>query len=143
MSKQLKIVLIVMFVCTMFLGIGYAGITSISLEIDGDASLPRQRGIYISNITLDSITHTQASSQVINTYYQTMMNTRVVLGEESDSQVTYEVTIYNGTNTKRAFDGVVFDPSFYSNNEIQYVLSNLAIGDEIAPKTSKTFQITF
>ncbi len=141
MKKTIYFIMI--FFSVLFLGIGYATISNISLEIDGDASLEGQNNIYISSMTLDSTTHATASSQIINTYYQTMINTRTVLGEESDSQVTYEITIHNASDKTKVFQGVAFDSEFYSNNEITYTLSNLSVGDEVESGDDITFQITF
>ena len=142
MKKAITFI-VTIFCCVLITGIGYASVSNIQLELDGTASLPGQRGIYISSITLDSTTHADSSSQIINTYYQTLLNTKTVLGEDNDSQVTYEITIKNNTSSKQEFQGVTYDPSFYSNSEIGYILSNLSVGDILEVGESRTFQITF
>ena len=108
--KKLQIIIIFIFV--LFLGIGYASITNITLELDGDASLAGQTGIVISDISVNNVVGTASNSQVINTYYQTMINTRTVLGDDANSTVTYEITIENNSNNEKIFEGVVFDSSF-------------------------------
>ena len=141
--KQSKYAILIVLASILLLGVGYASITNITLELDGDASLAGQTGIVISDISVNNVVGADSNSQVINTYYQTMINTRTVLGDDANSTVTYEITIENNSNNEKIFEGVVFDSSFYSNNEIGYTLNGLNVGDTIDIGDQITFQLTF
>ena len=141
--KNIKGLITIVIISILFLGIGYASISSVNLEIEGDASLIGQTGIVVSDINVDSVVGANSNSQVINTYYQTLINTRTVLGDNANSTVTYEITILNNSNNEKIFEGVVYDPSFYSNSEIGYTLTGLNVGDTLDIGEQVTFQLTF
>ena len=141
--KKRKPLFTIILIAVLFLGIGYATVTSVNLEIEGDAALAGQTGLYISDISVDSVVGTSSASQVINTYYQTMINTRTVLGDNANSTVTYEITLENHSNNVKEFQGIVYDSNYYSNNEIGYTITGLNVGDMLDPGDQVTFQLTF
>lgn len=125
------------------LGIGYASITSINLEITGDASLNKQEGVIISNAVISSSNNVIESQSQVNVYYQTMLDTTVVLSNNSTSYLTYQISITNLGSTKKAFAGVVTDTLFYDNDEITYELDGIHVEDEILAGETKNFTIKF
>ena len=135
------LMLFLLIISMFFFSVGYAAIANVDLGVNGTTSMNGQEGIIISGVTLYQ--KDANSSQWINTYYQTMLDTSIVLDYDLNSYVTYRVTITNQTDTKKQFDGVVTDPSFYSNNDIVYVLSGLSVGEEVAIGDSVTFDVTF
>ena len=66
-NKQFLFLFVVLFGMVAFLGVGYAQITGINLELSGTASLSGQTGIVISNISYSSSVLTDPSESSINT----------------------------------------------------------------------------
>ena len=129
---------------TLFLGVGYASISAIPLEVNGTAQLDHQTGIFITQAEYASGTGVDSSLSNIITFYQTMLNSKVVLSSSnSGSSITYTISIYNDLDASYAFQGIEYDPSFYDNQDIEVVTNGLNIGDTIDSKETKTFTITF
>ena len=53
--KQSKYAILIVLASILLLGVGYASITNITLELDGDASLAGQTSIVISDISSLSV----------------------------------------------------------------------------------------
>ncbi len=140
-----KITLMLGFVIlmTLFLGIGYARISDVNLELTGTAKANRQTGVVISNISYYADNNANLNASNINTYYKTMMDSKVVLANDANSSLTYQVTIKNMTDVTKHFQGVVYDDLFYSNPDIDFELNGLNINDAINAGESITFTITF
>ncbi len=131
------------FVFTFFLGIGYAQISGIDLSVDGVASMSEQSGIIISDIHYSNDNNAILSESKINTYYQTLLDSKNTLGDTLDSYITYEMTITNLTDENVIFDKVVYSSEFYDNEDIIFELTNLQHGDLLEAHEAITFQITF
>lgn len=134
---------IVIFFVTIFLGIGYAQISDIDLTVSGTAMAQRQTGVVISEIDYLSDFKANVSESKINTYYQTMLDSKVSLENDVNSSITYRMTIQNLTDVEKKFSGVVYDNYFYDNPNITFELENLAVGDILNSGESITFNITF
>ena len=135
--------LLLLFIASIFLGIGYAQISNVNLDINGTATAYKQTGIVITNVTYSNNNNANVNSSNINHYYQTMLDSKVVLGNTLDSTITYNIEITNLTSNDVAFEGVVYDPSFYDNNDITFMLNNLNVGDVLEAGDTISFQITF
>lgn len=133
---------ILILASTLFLGIGYAQIAGIDLTIDGSAAAKRQVGLVITDVHYVSGVGVTPANSHINSFYQSVLDSSIELGE-AGSSITYEVTIMNTTDIKKAFDEIVYTSEFYDNPDIEVVLTGLAHDDVINPGASKTFQITF
>ena len=143
MKRYLKFVLLIA-ISTLFLGIGYASITSISLEIEGEATLPRQTGLFISNVQYTSDVGADLANSNINTYYQNLLATKVTLSTtNANSNIVYTVTIYNDTAGDLAYQGIEYDPQFYDNNNIEVVVGGMSVGDIVSSGNSITFTVTY
>lgn len=140
--KKNRIVLysiLILFSC-LFLGVGYASISSIGLDVEGEASLDKQSGILISDV-VDGI---NTNSSLINTYYQTNLDSTITLERNNlSSIVTYQITILNKTETPQEFEGIIYDDEWYDNNDIIIELSGLSVGDVVNVDNSITFTVTF
>ena len=141
--KNKHIIVMMIIIATLFLGVGYAQISDIDLSVSGSASANKQEGVVISEITYLSNNNADVAHCKINTYYQTTMDSKIVLGTNSDSSITYQVSITNLTNETREFKGATFDESFYDNPEIDFEINGLNIGDSLAAGETKTFTVTF
>lgn len=143
MKKVLFFSLLILF-CVFFLGFGYASVSSISLEIDGSASLNKQTGIYISNVVYTSNVGADLTNSYIVTNYQTMLGNKTTLSTtNANSNVVYTVTIKNDESEDMAFKGIEYDPDFYDNSDIEVVVGGMNIGDVVTSGNSITFTVTF
>ena len=143
MHRKNLIFIIFLFIATLFLGIGYAQISSVELNIGGSVIAQKQTGVVIMDVHYVSNNNANISSSIIKSYYQTMLNSKIVLGKDSSSSITYEITIKNLTNSPKRFDGAIYEQEFYDNTNITYELNGLSIGDVLASNQSVTFTITY
>lgn len=141
--KKLKLIIVLIAVSCCFLGIGYASIANINLDITGTAQLNKQTGLVISEVTLSEYSNVDPDLSEINTYYQTMLDSKVVLGSDPNSYITYQVTLTNLSDKEKKFTGVVFDDEFYDNENITYELTGLNVGDTVLAGATKTFTVKF
>lgn len=139
-------ILICMFIATLFMSIGYASINSILLDINGTAVAKDQKGIFIIEANYASdINAKKENSKIINAH-QTMLNSSIELSDvDSNSEITYAITIYNSTNDTYSFRKVdyLIGETTYSNENIVFQLRGLKVGDTLNSKQSITFYITF
>ena len=141
--KRIKIIVLLIILSCCFLSIGYASIANINLSLTGTAQLDKQTGIVISSVVLDNYNGVDPDLSEINTYYQTMLDSKTVLGNDPTSYITYQVTVTNLSNKEKIFTGVIFDDEFYDNENITYELVGLDVGDTVAGGESKTFTVKF
>lgn len=141
--KNSKVFLLLIVISTFFLGIGYAQISSIELSVSGTATAKAQTGIVISDVTYSSNNNANTTNSKINTYYQSMLDSTIVLGNTLDSNITYNVSIINMSSDNVLFDKVVYGESFYDNNDIVFELTNLNPNDPLNAGQTINFQITF
>ena len=134
--------LIVFF--TLIMGVGYASVNGVSLDIEGTSVAIEQKNIFITDAHLvDSIGVDMTLSKV-ETAYQTMFHSNVVLSSSNpDSSVTFEITVYNSSNEEYFFKGTNFDDKFYNNADITFDLSGISVGTLLSGKEFLTFNITF
>lgn len=128
---------------TFFLAVGYASLESITLDISGEVTAVPQSAIYITDISYKTSTDANIESSKINQYYQTLMQSSIVLGNTSTSSITYSVTVYNSGDTTYSFKEVLYSDEFYDNSNIVFELDGLKKWDTIDAKESLTFSITF
>lgn len=128
---------------TFLLSIGYASINSIILDINGEVSAIPQNEIYITDVIYKTDTNADIENSTINQYYQTLMQSSIVLGNSSTSSITYSITIYNNGNKTCTFDDVEYSDEFYDNPNIVFELDGLKKWDTIRSKEFITFSITF
>ena len=141
--KNSKVFLLLIVISTFFLGIGYAKISSIELSVSGTATAKAQTGIIITDVTYSSNNNADTTNSVINTFYQCMLDSTIVLNNHSDSSITYQISIKNLESYSQSFLDTVYAPEFYDNEDIIYELNGLSPGDIIAPGETKNFTITF
>ncbi len=127
----------------LFLGVGYATITDTLLTIDGTAELSGQTGVFITNVTYLSNVNADPSLSEINNMYQTLLDSKIVLANDSTSEISYQVTITNDTSEVHSFRGVLFDPNAYDNHDITYELYGITKGYELNPGQNVTFTVKF
>ena len=130
--------------CTCFLSIGYADITSTNINITGTVLTSVYEGMFISNVEyLSSNGADIAQSQIID-YTGTMLHSNIYLSNaDTTSTITYTMTIFNNSDSLKQFKGVTYMEGAYSNSNITYSIDGFLVGETIAKGASKTFNITF
>ena len=102
---------------TIFMGIGYASINSISIGIGGEIIAKEVDGIYITETKYVSDVNADVSSSKILNAYQTNLDSHIVLSDtDPNSSITYEVTIYNSTNRDYLFIGTKYEIEYYRHS---------------------------
>lgn len=135
--------IIIMIIITNSIGIGYASISGVILDITGDASIKKEENTVITDVTFFSGTNVNNTLSSIKYNYGTLIDAHIVLGDSIDSSITYKVVISNRQNTPVKYRGDVVDPLFYDNELISYSVSGIVENEIIQPNTSKELYITF
>ena len=131
-------------IATLFMGVGYASINSISLNISGELFAEVQDGVFITEVNYSSNVNANLENSKIINAYQTSLNSSIELSElDSNSSITYEIVIYNNSDKNYLFQGITYDSEFYSNENIIYTLDGLNVDYELYPKKEVVFNITF
>jgi len=139
-----KIFPLMIVMSTLFMGIGYAALNSITLDISGNATAQNQNGVYITDIEYKNSTNADMENTKIISTYKTMINSDVVLSDvDASSSITYTVTVYNATDDSYMFDGVKYEEDFYSNVDIVCETVGLEQGDILKKRSYMTFDIVF
>jgi len=143
-----KLFPILIFIATIFMSVGYASINSIIMNINGEVIAKAQDGIYITEVNyISDINANLEESKILNAY-QTNLSSNIVLSDtNSNSSITYQITMYNSTNYDYVFERIKYikcqndnDCDTYSNNNIQINLS-IENGQVISSKKYLTFNM--
>ena len=141
-----NICLIIILITTLFMSIGYASVNSVPLNIEGTVQADLQDGIYITDVNYDSSIAADYENSKIIYAHQTLLNSNILLSEtDSNSSITYEITIYNSNDSRFTFDQVLYliGEDTYDNEDITFKLNGLEYGDILNSKETITFTITF
>ena len=142
-NNKFLLLFVTLTLFTLFLGVGYAQITGVTLVVEGNASLDKQSGVIISNVQYISDQNANLSNCNINTYYQTDLDTSISLSTtDSASYITYQITILNSTDSTIYYDDIIYDQSFYSNENI-IIETDLVAGQSVNSGQSVTFNASF
>jgi len=149
-SIRNKFILFLICISTLTMSIGYAAMNSISLDINGEVIATAQEGVYITEVNyVNDFDGNLNDSKIIN-IYQSNMNSNIVLGENNNSKITYEVTLYNSNDKDYYYydtEYILCDESdlncvTYSNENIKFDVT-IFNGNVIKSKDYLTFNITF
>jgi hypothetical protein len=141
-KKPRRVLLTLIFVSVLFLSVGYAAVTGVSLEITGTAK-SNNNELMITDITYFGDVNADVPNSSINNYYLTIMNSKVALTNDKTSEITYNVTIHNFDNVFKKYKETIYDPSFYDNADITFELDGIDTSVVLAPNDTLTFKITF
>lgn len=141
-SKTIPFLLII---ASLFMSIGYASISSITSEISGTASATSPKNVFISDVESTTNVDADIDNSSVISYVKTVMTGKVVLSNTNqNSSITYKVTIHNNSKNIYTFKKVIYDTSFYDNENITYSLDGLTEEvTTIAPSEDLSFYITF
>lgn len=130
----------------LILGIGYASVGNIALNIDGEVETEVQDGVFITSVEyVESSGVDTEKSKIINAY-QTILDSDIYLSDiEANSSITYQITIYNSNNEDYYFYDTTYmlGDDTYSNQNIIFKLDGLDYNTRIEKYGYITFNITF
>ena len=138
-----NIYLIALFFASVFMCIGYATVNNVSLDLVGSANIKAEPRIFIFDADIDGNSDANISASSIDLYYDTMLQSTVVLNNDVDSTLSMEITIKNTTSNNAYFEEVAYGNNFYDNNNIDFTLTGLEVNQKLAAHGSITFTITF
>lgn len=128
---------ILICIASLLMGIGYASISDIGIGITGNINAKEQENLFITDISCyqeEGYDNSICSEKYIDFATQTYMNTNIALDNNQDSSITYQITLYNSTDTIYYFDSAT-----YMNDEMTYNNENIIY--ELRDKTNtKTFE---
>lgn len=140
--KLLLGILIILSIC--FLAVGYAAISTTNLNIGLTVTAKPFEGMFISNAEYYTDNGADLANCKIVSYSETMLHTNIMLSpSDTSSSITYEVTIFNNSDSLKQFKGITYLDDLYSNKDIVYTINGFAVGQIIEKGESKTFNITF
>ena len=142
--KKRRLLLVLIIIGTMFIGIGYASINSITGEITGTVLAEVQSGVFITDVEYVSDIEADMNISRVENFIGTTLNNTVGLSETNpNSQITYKVTVYNNSEEEAVFVGPIYDEEFYSNPNIEFEISGFTEGEVIGANESREIIITF
>ena len=143
LNKKIMFYILCLSLATLFMGIGYASINNVTLDLSGDISAKKAESIVIEDVTYKSDNLADKENSKINGFAATVLNSTVVLGSDKTSTITYEVTLSNDTDYKYQYVDTIYDEDFYDNDKITYKVEGINPNDIIAPGSEKKILITF
>lgn len=135
---------LIMILC-LFMGVGYAAVNSVNLTIAGDIIAMELDDVVVTDISYKESSYATLDSSNVSVVSKTVLNSNISLSStNSNSYITYTVTVLN-TNTYDCFyNGAVFDSEFYDNQNIVFELSdNMIEGMFLKAGESLSFDIKF
>ena len=144
-NKKYNLFSFLLVVASMIMGIGYATVNSVVMEIKGTATADILNDVYITSANVLSY-NDNLPKATINMFHKTVLNSSVILDyNDPNSDISIKITICNTTNDNYKFKGVEYmlGENTYSNEGITYYLTGLNKDDILKKGESVTFDITF
>ena len=149
--KRIRVLLLLIFITTLFIGVGYATVNNVSLTISGNALVANNGSIGIVNVVQSEISNNMTSSETHTaTNVEISASFTLQKNNESDLEahyVIYDITISNDSIIPYAIGSEVFNPTINTaaptGESLSYSYEPIGItaGEVIPAKTSKTFSI--
>ena len=120
---------ILLCIATLFMGVGYASINSISLNVSGEVIAQAQNGIFITQVNYVESNYADVNNSKIISASKTNLSSNIVLLNNSSAYITYEVTLYN-SNYK---DYYLYNVNYlagndtYSNPNISFKIDGMSM----------------
>ena len=142
--KRTTIFLFLFIISIFFLGIGYAQVSDVELYINGTVSAPIAKEVIITDVSYVSGNLTDPSLSIINETYLTLMNSKIVLGNDLSSTITYKIKVKNNSEVPATYVEALYSSELgYDNLDIVFTINGITFGDVLAPDEEKEFTITF
>ncbi len=152
-----KKITILIVLATLIIGIGYASVNSVILNINGNLMAYQYDGLFISSVTIDE-NNTFNATNSSNTANNTILNTSISLGNDLSSKLTMIVNVCNKYPDARIFSDLRYMDlteeelaeypdllALYTNNDIiidKSSYSNLA-GTVLPSNSCMDIPVTF
>ena len=139
------IFLLLICISTCFMGIAFANI-NIQLGISGEVLAEAQTELFITDVRYVSDVNADLNNSKILISYQTLLSSNIALSQtNNNSSITYEVVIYNSTDTDYRFKETTYmlGTDTYDNENITFTLDGINTSSVVKSKDSITFRITF
>ena len=137
------ILLLALVIATIFMGIGYSAINSITGDIKGKATANNQDGVFITDVEYVSDIDANLNNSKIENFLGTMMKSTVELSESNTkSEIKYKVTVYNNAVEAAVFEKVTYGEEFYDNEEITYDIVEGEVPETIKDKRLVTLDLS-
>lgn len=96
-NNQRTLLFLLLF-ATLFMGIGFASINSITGEIQGELIAEAQNGVFITDIQYVEDIDANVANSKVNNYIATTMSSSIELSKTNPlSEIQYKVTVYNNS----------------------------------------------
>jgi len=142
-KTYIKLFLFIIVGC-IFLGVGYAQITEVDLNVEGLATSVPARTVLIKSIIYQSSVNALEEDSTIEDPYLTLMNSTITLGQTLDSSITYKIKVKNNSNTIASYNDAIYSTEVgYDNTDIEFIVNGIEPGDILNPNEEKEFTITF
>lgn len=143
--KIIEIYSVLIFIVTLFMSIGYAQISDVLINITGSIEATSQENVFIADV---KNTNENIGISKINNYIATTLDSTIELNSsDSNSTVSYEITLYNNSEKDFVFIDTLTDKSditLYDNENIEFIIEGIEnYKTTIAPTQSLKFLITF
>ena len=145
LNKKNIIFILLISISTIFMGIGYAAVNNITLELSGSSNAKKTDKIKITNVEYYSDNQAIKNESKIINYSATTINSKIVLGSDVLSTISYEVTLKNDTDNAYKFIKAIHDDNleFYDNDNITYNVEGITEGEIMLPDAEKKIILTF
>ncbi len=140
MTKKLKIMLIcALFFMLSFILVGYAALND-ELTVVGESSVSPQNIVFITDVKV--LAENSGASATVNGYTGTLLDSQVTLAANVASSITFQITVFNGTNYTAYYQDTVWSDEAYDNAGID-VTTSLNVNDAVQSKGFLTFTATY
>ena len=146
MKNKFYVIFSILFcIATLFMGVGYASINSISLNVFGEMTAQVQDGVFITDVKcINDDSYSELEKLTINSYKSTIIDSVVSLDNvDNSSSLKLEVTVYNSNSEDYVFVGTFFEDEFYDNKNIIFELEGVQIDDIVSKGEYLTFYVNF
>ena len=109
-------------------------------NIDGVAVVPDQKALRITKVIYLNGFGADTTQSKINEFGYTTMDSKVVLGDNVNSFITYRVSIRNYDLVSTKYNGFTFNND---NDDIIVEVSDISVGDQIGAGVTKEFSVRF
>ena len=140
MTKRLIILCATLSFMVLFMAIGFAALSD-TLDIFGIVEINVPKGLYITNVEIESISHLDVYKQDHVDYSTTIDTTLSKSHYSTTGSVTYKVTVLNNTDKEYAYRGVYYqaDLANYQNSTILELKNDSDIIDQTKINVRATF----
>ena len=142
LSNYQKFPMLILLV-SLVMSIGYATISSITLDLEGEVIAKENEGVFITEINCQN--NNGATTHSYSAYESNFKSSISLSNSENTSKVICEIIMYNPDEEDYYYFGEEYlvGEETYSNTDITYALSGIEKGYLLQAKNYVTFTITF